>query len=232
MAKYTMQLRTVEKIYGKEELIHWFSDYELTNFLTENEINVISERGTWTKEKLAELAINHYYMREIGLETPYLFKHYLKFTLNEIMEKYLPLIYSASIAYDPLVNVDYTETFNRNLNDDTKNNGTSNNTITSRGSGLQFNNVTPQGNINKNDILEGKYASTVSANEGDSTEQNNTTLNNTENKNVSEDYTKKIKGNSGVSATAQKMIEQYRSNIRAINQEIINDLNDLFMGIY
>lgn len=84
----------------------------------------------------------------------------------------------------------------------------------------------------KNDILEGKYASTVSANEGDSTEQNNTTLNNTENKNVSEDYTKKIKGNSGVSATAQKMIEQYRSNIRAINQEIINDLNDLFMGIY
>ena len=48
----------------------------------------------------------------------------------------------------------------------------------------------------------------------------------------SEDYVKKIKGNSGVSATAQKMVEQYRQNIRAIDYEIIKELNDLFMGLF
>lgn len=232
MSKYTTQLRTIESIYGKEELINWFSDYDLTNYLTSEEIEVIESRGTWTKERLAKLCIDHYYMREIGFETPYLFKHYLRTTLHEIMEKYLPLIYSASIKYDPLVNVDYTEDFKRDLQDDTTTNGTSNSTINSNGSGLQFNNVTPQGNINKADILQGKYASTTSANEGTSTESNNATIDNTENKNVNENYTKTIKGNSGVSATAQKMIQQYRDNIRMINLEIINDLNDLFMGIY
>ena len=35
---------------------------------------------------------------------------------SEIMEKKLPLIYSASIEYDPLVNVDYSETFTRAIN--------------------------------------------------------------------------------------------------------------------
>ena len=43
---------------------------------------------------------------------------------------------------------------------------------------------------------------------------------------------KQIKGNSGVSATAQKMIEQYRQNIIAIDRDIIQELNILFMGLY
>ena len=41
-----------------------------------------------------------------------------------------------------------------------------------------------------------------------------------------------MKGNSGVSATAQKMIEQYRNNIRAIDREIIEKVGILFMRIY
>lgn len=232
MSKYTTTIRNLINIYGKEEIIKWFSDYNLNDFLTKEETEIITNRGTWTQEKLANLCIDHYLMREIGFETPYLFKHYLKSTLNEIMEKYLPLIYSASIKYDPLVNVDYTENFKRDLTDDTITNGTSNTTINSNGNGLQINSMTPQGNINKGDILEGKYASSTSANEGESTENNKSIIDNAENKNVNENYVKTIKGNSGVSATAQRMIAQYRDNIRMINLEIINDLNDLFMGIY
>ena len=41
-----------------------------------------------------------------------------------------------------------------------------------------------------------------------------------------------MRGNAGISATAQKMIEQYRDNIRAIDYEIIKELNSLFMGLY
>ena len=43
---------------------------------------------------------------------------------------------------------------------------------------------------------------------------------------------KNIKGNSGVSATAQNLIKQYRDIIRAVDREIIDDVSDLFMGIY
>ena len=47
-----------------------------------------------------------------------------------------------------------------------------------------------------------------------------------------EHYVKRVKGNSGVSATAQKMVQQYRDNIIMINRDIIKDMNILFMVVY
>ena len=216
MATYTIELRNVGNIFGEDEVKSWFSDYVLSDFLTPAEIAVINERGTWTKERLANKIYNHYFMREIGFETPALFRLRVKSTMQEIMEEYLPLIYSAAISYDPLVNVDFTETY--------AGTGTSNSTSDNTGSGLTVNSDTPQGQINKQDILAGAYASSTTA-----TENANTI---TDNSNNTNDYTKTIKGNSGVSATAQKMIEQYRNNIRAIDREIIDKLEPLFMGIY
>ena len=216
MAKYTIELRHLYDLYGKNAVLGWFKDYELSDYLTDDEIQVIEDRGTWSKDKLAEKICDHYYMREIGFETPALFQHYVKITMKEIMEKKLPLIYSASISYDPLVNVDYTETFNRTID----------NTVSGSdsASGLTVNSTTPQGEISKDEILKGKYASSTQA--GEST-------NNTESTgNTLEGSTKNVKGNSGVSATAQKMIQQYRENIIGIDTDIINELNTLFMGLY
>ena len=123
------------------------------------------------------------------------------------MESKLPLIYSAAIKYDPLVNVDYTEEYS------------SNTTGTANTSGLVVGSETPQGNINKAAILNGTYASNTSANEDESATTG------------SMDYVRRTKGNSGVSATAQAMVKQYRENIRAIDYEIITELKSLFMGL-
>lgn len=220
MAKYTIELRSVCNIYGADTVKSWFTDYELSNYLTSSEIETINNRGVWTKEKLAEKIINHYYMREIGLETPSLFKHYAKVYMTEIMERKLPLIYSSSVDYDMLVNVDYTETYERNITGNAESN--SSNTA----SGLSVNSDTPQGQINKQQVLQGKYASSTGASESESE------INDSSSSNTDETYTKSIKGNSGVSATAQKMIEQYRQNIIAIDEDIINELDKLFMGLY
>ena len=95
---------------------------------------------------------------------------------------------------------------------------------TDNSSGLTVNSDTPQGQINKTQILDGKYASSTNAGESTNTSESNA--------NTEEGSTKRIKGNSGVSATAQKMIQQYRENIIAIDSDIINELNDLFMGLY
>ena len=231
MAKYTLELRELytpirfnPPLFTEAEIKSWFTDYQLTDYLTSEEIQVINKRGVWTKDKLAQKIINHYFMREIGFETPALFKHYAKVEMSEIMEEYLPLIYSASIEYDPLVNVDYTETFNRNAETTGQSESTSQNT----GSSLGVNSDTPQGQINKTAILNGAYASSTGATES----ENNITDNVDTSSNTDEEYTKRIKGNSGVSATAQKMIEQYRQNIIAIDRDIIKRLNILFMGLY
>lgn len=212
MAKYSIELRKIIQTVGEEEVKSWFMRYELADYLAQDEIDVIMERGTWNKEKLAQKIIDHYFMREIGFETVALFKHQVKVAMQEIMEEKLPLIYSASIKYDPLVNVDFTEEYTG------QNAGNSQ----SNSNGLTVQSDTPQGEIRKAELLAGKYATSTSANDIDDT--TSTT--------GSESYTKRTKGNSGVSATAQKMVEQYRDNIIMIDRDIIRDLGSLFMSIY
>ena len=211
-------------MFGEDEVKSWFMDYQLSDYLTDDEIAVITQRGTWSKEKLAQQILDHYYMYEIGLETPALFKHQAKVAMREIMEEKAPLIYSAAIAYDPLVNVDFTETFERT----SSNSGNSTSSSTSNNSGLTVNSDTPQGQITKANILAGNYASSTGANEATSSisDQSQNSGTGTEN------YSKRVKGNSGVSATAQKMVQQYRENIIMINRDIIKNISSLFMGIY
>ena len=215
-------------LFTKEQVEGFFKDYNLEDFLTSDQIDTINEAGIWTKDKLAKMIVNHYYMREIGQETIGLFIHYAKVTMEELMEEYLPLIYSASIEYDPLVNVDYTETFTRTANVD--NTGRSVSNSTNSGNSIGINSDTPQGRVTKQTILAGNYATATAGTETESTIDN--TTNTVSGSDSEEAYTKHMKGNSGVSATAQKMVEQYRNNIRAINREIIEKLEPLFMGLY
>lgn len=212
MAKYSIELRALIETFGRDEVRSWFCDYKLEDYLTAEEIETINKRGTWSKEKLADLILDHYYICEIGYETPALFKHYANVAMREIMEGKLPLIYSAAIKYDPLVNVDFTESYD----------STNNSTTESRGSGLSINSDTPQGKINKNKILSGDYASSTSGSEGENSGRSD----------ENQHYVRTTKGNSGVSATAQKMVQQWRDNIIMINRDIVNDVAKLFMGIY
>lgn len=220
MARYTIELRNVIQIFGEDVVKGWFSDYELSDYLTDEEIAVITARGTWSKDKLAQGIIDHYFMYEIGYETPALFRHQAKVFMRELMEEKAPLIYSAAIQYDPLVNVDFTETYTGTTGNQSSSESTSN------GSGLTVNSDTPQGQISKSAILGGSYASSTGANETENS------INDSSESSGTQDYTKRVKGNSGVSATAQKMVQQYRENIIMINRDIIKDVGSLFMSIY
>lgn len=220
MAKYTIKLRNIVKTFGEDKVIEWFSDYELSDYLTDEEIAVITARGTWDKEKLAKMIIDHYYMREIGFETPAYFAHKAKVLMREIMEEKAPLIYSSAIKYDPLVNVDFTETY-----DETTDNQSTSNSL-NKGTGLNINSDTPQGQINKNSILNGTYASSASGSESENTISDNN------NANGKQHYTRTTRGNSGVSATAQAMVRQYRQTIIMINHDIIDACGSLFLNLY
>ena len=216
MSKYTVQLRNIIANTSREEVEGWFKEYDLDDYLTDDEIAVITERGTWSKDKLAKKIVDHYLMKEIGLETVALFKHQVKVAMQEIMEEKLPLIYSASIQYDPMVNVDFTETYSST--------GASQSTSSNTGSGITINSDTPQNKVTKANILAGEYASSTSG-----TETENSI---TDGSNSVQNYTRTQKGNSGTLTTAQKLVEQYRKNIIMIDRDIIKELNSLFMGLY
>lgn len=216
MAKYTMEIRELISTFGEDEVKGWFKDYDLSDYLTSEEIQVIEDRGCWNKDQLADRIIDYYYTREIGSDAIGSFILFTRNKMREVMETYAPLIYSASIKYDPLVNVDYFEELNRTTEGQTSSQSAS--------SDLGINSDTPMGQINKNEILAGKYASSTVGNEGSSTGSGESS--------GTENYLKRVKGNSGVSATAQKMVEQYRDNIRALNSEIIEDLEPLFISVF
>ena len=220
MSKYTFEMRELVSTFGREEVKNWFKDYELSDYLTPEEIAVIEERGTWNKDQLAERIIDHYYTREIGTNAIGQFKLFVKDKMREVMETYAPLIYSSAIKFDPLVNVDYVESY------EGENAGNANQNSNSNGTSLTISSDTPQGQINKANILAGNYATATSANENDNNITNITDTKDTQT------YTKRVKGNSGVSATAQALIRQYREYIRALNTDIVYELEPLFMGLY
>ena len=238
---YTMTLyEIINNFYTRSEVEGWFKDYELSDYLTPDQILSITEHGVWSKDKLAKKIVDHFLMEQIGFETMGLFRHQAKVKMQELMEEKLPLIYSSSIEYDPLVNVDYTETFERTIESDgtlaQRTDGGSTSQSTNTGSGLNISSDTPMTNVTKANILAGNYATGTNANEQTSTINDSTTTGSSTSGNssndTSEEYSKRVKGNSGVSATAQKMVEQYRQNIIAIDREIIDELNSLFMCIY
>ena len=226
MSKYTLELRELftpikfnPPIYSKSEVEAFFTDYNLSDYLTTDQIKAITDAGVWSKEKLASKIIDHYFMREIGQETIGLFKHYAKVEMQELMEQYLPMIYSASMEVNPLVN--YKETFERTANVD--NTGRSVSDSLNEASSLGVNSDSPQGQISKSAILAGNYATSTGATE--STSNINNVTNTTSGSDSEEAYTKTVLGN-------MKSIREYRDNIRAIDREIIDKLEPLFMGLY
>ena len=54
VAKYTIELRRICDIYTREEVENWFKNYELSDYLREDEIQSINTAGLWNKEKLAK----------------------------------------------------------------------------------------------------------------------------------------------------------------------------------
>ena len=228
MATYTIELRKICDLYGRNEVENWFKNYDINNYLTPTQIEQITKFNVWSKERLASKIVDHYFMREIGFETPALFKHYAKVTMQEIMERYLPKIYSNFLEYNPLSNVDFTEEFTREIEGNA--NGTSNSNSNSNSEGLNIINDTPQKRITKQDLETGAYASNVNQSETETNIQDETKTQS--NSKTIEKFTRHEEGDNGVIITNQRLVKEYREIIVAIDEEIINELSGLFMGLY
>lgn len=65
MATYSIELRKVCDLYGRDEVENWFKSYNLEDYLTNEQITVLSKENIWSKDKLARMIVDHYFMREI-----------------------------------------------------------------------------------------------------------------------------------------------------------------------
>lgn len=232
MASYTIELRNVCELYTREEVENWFKDYNLSDYLTQEQISVIETANVWSKDRLATKIVDNYYMREIGFETPALFQHYAKIEMKKIMERMLPKIYSNFLKYDPLSNVDFTETYTREIAGESKTIGNSESNSNNQARGLNIINDTPQTNISYQNIENGLYATQVNQSETEANITDTTNSNANGTTSTLEKFTRHEEGDNGVIITNQRLIKEYREIIVAIDEEIINELDLLFFGLY
>lgn len=164
--------------------------------------------------------LNHFYNNEIGFETPELFKFYLNNKMNEIMPYYNTLYNNLKIYDDNLMsNVNLKETLTR----ETKNNITSESNSNTDTRNLYQD--TPQGSLKETDIDNLKYATNLTLNDSKINDKSESTGDGTEN------YVKTIIGNNGGKYTYE-LLNQLKNAILNIDMMIINDLEELFMGVF
>lgn len=233
MGQYTLELREI--ITEQEPLFNFEYDFY------DNDL----------KPQFEKLFIDHYYCSEIGFETVYRFKHYLKCKLNEINPKYKQL-YETQLACKDInfmLNKDLKETFIRENNKSDTNNSSLNNTSnsTSNNSSNGASNETTnykESNINNgnaNVSLNDGYLTGVnnnnSSNSFNSTDSNNSnsTSNSTTKSNGEtserEQTTLVSQGNIGITSSAE-LLSKWRETILNLNQDILEECHDLFMLIY
>lgn len=171
------------------------------------------------RETLNKKILDHYFISEIGLETPALFNHYLSSKMNEIMPYYNTLYQKQTVLLDKLEsNVNITESFNRNID-----NSSSGSTTTSSNGKTLFED-TPQGKLVQSSMEDMDHATNINFSKASDSAESTSSGNSTE------DYIKTVIGNNGGKYNID-LLKEIKTNLMNIDLMIINSLSDLFMGI-
>ena len=207
--------------------------------LYQTDTSVTREYGTAyaipTRQELNDKILNYYRFREIGQETFGRWLFELETALKEIMPKYNQLFYSADQDYNPIYNVDYRKTIDRNRSDSSTGTQSSESSSTNSEYGKGVSSQTPQDSlgISNTGIDTVQYADEANWSKtsgSDSTDMSGTSSSEGEEE---ESTIETTKGNFGV-VSAQDLVIKYRETIINIEQQIIHDprIEELFMLIY
>ena len=185
--------------------------------------------------------LKHYYTREIAAETVGLWKLWLDARLNEIMPYYNQLYKSATLEFNPMYDVDLTTKHTRdndgvtnienNSSGDSKQVSESSNNGTSR----DLYSETPQGGLDNIDnetyLTNARKVITNGSVQGEATNEFNG--NNTSESTVTstEEYLQTIQGKTG-GVSYSKRLQEYRNTFLNIDAMIIDELKDLFFGLW
>lgn len=221
MAKYTVTIKT---------LIDNNFNFGLTSYPIFDETY---------RETLNNNILNYYYESEIGFETAALFKKILNDRMSLIMNKY-NVLYQAQIELlntnNLLGNVNLTETLDRDtsgtLGQTDSGNATQTGSSTANNKNLYQD--TPQGSISLETLgSQNVYATnfTIDQNSNSSSVQDYHTASRNQTVSGTDDYVKTIAGNNGRKYNVD-VFNNVVSNIKNIDMLIINELQDLFMGIF
>lgn len=172
----------------------------------------------------------HFYFREIGFETPGKFKRYLNARLNEIMPLYNKLYNSELLTFNPLHNTDLTEDNTRESASSGSGINTSQNTDKRIDDTLLVQSDTPGGLLTADNIKANTWASNATRQDNEINSEINSSVESSNASNMVDIFVKHITGNSGVNNS--QLLMDFRKTLLNIDMQIIDELNNLFMGVY
>lgn len=198
------------------------------------------------RDVLNNKILQHYWFREIGFETPALFKNRLNVRMNEIMPYYNELYATANIKYDPFNNYDLTSDGNEtSVHSEDHDSKRSENSSTSSDAKAKSNSenksralvsTTPQTQLSGREDYATNVSDTISTTSGDNDSvSNGTAVSNIDDltkmlANNEDNYIRHVKGLTGITKSSALM--QYRDAIINVDIMVLDNLSDLFMMIY
>ena len=169
--------------------------------------------------------LKHYYLKEIGMETVGVWKHFLDMKMNEIMPYYNQLYKSALLEFNPFYDVDITKDHIGTGSGTTENKGTRKDT-TGRDHWNYYSD-TPQGSVDRLDDLTYLTDATHDTDAGNL----NSATTNKGNMSTTDQYLDHIKGKQGY-ASYSKMLQEFRDTFLNIDKMVIDALGDLFFNLW
>lgn len=258
MSKYTTEVRFIcENLAGLDESVGASHVDDVLDACWDKIFNDFELFEPEYKPVLCKKILKHYYTREIGFETAGMWMLKLNTKMAEIMPYYNQLYHSADLEFDPLHQIDYTKTVNdartktgttQDASNRTKtmsesDNGTDIGTTSDSGTKYDLFSDTPQGGLNgvNNETYLTTADKVTNNNSGSSRMERRGSRSGTygdslskstnENENNYGTRTEIITGKLG-GYSYSELLKQYRETMLNIDMMIINDLSDLFFGLW
>lgn len=227
MSKYTTQVRFIcEEAAGLSESVGYNDVERILNISALRVMNfpfpIFNEDY---RKPLCIKILRHYYTREIGFETVGLWKLKFSAKMQEIMPYFNKLYESELLKFDPFTDIDLYTEHDKNYE---SGENTENNTVSeSKTDNWNLYSDTPQGNLNG--VRDENYLTSVAH----VTNKDNSETENTGNKdfNSAEDFLQHIYGKTG-NKSYMELLQQLRETFLNIDTMIIDELKDLFMGVW
>lgn len=170
--------------------------------------------------------IEHYYFREIGFETVALFVRFLNRQMNEIMPYFNQLYLSEKIKIEPIKGYAITETYTKTTDGTNTSTNESNASTGSTGT-VKYSN-TPEGLLNSGGIENNDYLTEATITDDTGTDKS--TSNATGTSKNTETYSFDKSGSEYHNQS--EMLNEYRKTFLNIDMQVINSLENLFMGVW
>lgn len=260
MSRYTTMLRfpieqtLVEKHLSVTDEKNWVHVYDLVGLA---DYPIFDERY---RSVLNNRIIRHYWLREIGLETVSQFRWYMRAKMHEIMPYYNRMYLAQDMIKDPMLGFwknrdekhDSTNDVHSNGESDTVQNvdysvntsqHSESTTVDHSSSVFQDTPMSMLTSDSPNLVEQLKYATTVTYDDSNSSTTSDTstqstseadTVGNSKTSSVTNSVYDATDGivEKGSNKSQAKLFEEYKKAIINIDMEIIEELNELFFGLW